>query len=173
MAAVWLAVPSGGDPRSSAARSDGATEAIEQLVWRLRRGERVLVFPEGTSTIGESVRRFHPRLFKAALLAHAARCRPSLCVIPRRDEPTRPCAPLSTMRSCRICGGLLGEPAIRVELFGEVYFSAFLSGCISQANLQRSMSFYRNVTGGSDSKPYDLQTAVRPLKPLALALFSK
>ena len=47
----------------------GAGEATAQLVWRLRRGERVLVFPEGTSTTGATVRRFHPRLFQAAILA--------------------------------------------------------------------------------------------------------
>lgn len=49
--------------------TNGASDATEQLIWRLRQGERVLVFPEGTSTIGESVRRFYPRLFQAALLA--------------------------------------------------------------------------------------------------------
>ena len=47
----------------------GAGEAMEHLVWRLRQSERVLVFPEGTSTTGETVRRFHPRLFQAAILA--------------------------------------------------------------------------------------------------------
>jgi len=48
---------------------NGAGEAMEHLVWRLRQGERVLVFPEGTSTTGETVRRFYPRLFQAAILA--------------------------------------------------------------------------------------------------------
>jgi len=48
---------------------NGAAEAMEQLAWRLRQGQRVLVFPEGTSTAGETVRRFYPRLFQAALLA--------------------------------------------------------------------------------------------------------
>ena len=48
---------------------NGAGEATEHLVWRLRQGERVLVFPEGTSTTGAAVRRFHPRLFQAAILA--------------------------------------------------------------------------------------------------------
>ncbi|MBK8184609.1 MAG: 1-acyl-sn-glycerol-3-phosphate acyltransferase [Candidatus Competibacteraceae bacterium] len=70
-------------------RSDGATEAIEQLVWRLRRGERVLVFPEGTSTIGESVRRFHPRLFSGAagpLLGAGHRFALSPCA---RNQPRR------------------------------------------------------------------------------------
>lgn len=49
---------------------NGAGAAIEQLVWRLRQGERVLVFPEGTSTTGQAVRRFFPRLFQAAILTH-------------------------------------------------------------------------------------------------------
>lgn len=46
---------------------DGAQAAAEELVWRLqRRDGRMLVFPEGTSTDGRSVRRFHARLFQAA-----------------------------------------------------------------------------------------------------------
>lgn len=48
---------------------NGAGEAAEQLIWRLRNGGRILVFPEGTSTTGETVRRFYPRLFQAALHA--------------------------------------------------------------------------------------------------------
>ncbi|HNW78343.1 MAG TPA: lysophospholipid acyltransferase family protein [Candidatus Competibacteraceae bacterium] len=48
---------------------NGAGEAAEQLTWRLRNRGRVLVFPEGTSTDGRSVRRFFARLFQAALLA--------------------------------------------------------------------------------------------------------
>lgn len=108
-------------------RSDGATEAIEQLVWRLRRGERVLVFPEGTSTIGESVRRFHPRLFKAALLA---RC--SVQAIALRyphARGTNPAVPfVGDDALLPHLWRLLGEPAIRVELhFGEVYFSPHFS----------------------------------------------
>lgn len=48
---------------------DGAARATEELVWRLRREGRVLIFPEGTSTDGQTVRRFHSRLFQAAVLA--------------------------------------------------------------------------------------------------------
>jgi 1-acyl-sn-glycerol-3-phosphate acyltransferase len=47
---------------------NGAREAMEHLAWRLRQGERVLIFAEGTSTTGETVKRFYPRLFQAALL---------------------------------------------------------------------------------------------------------
>lgn len=48
---------------------NGAGEAAEQLAWRLRQGGRMLVFPEGTSTTGDGVRRFYPRLFQAAIHA--------------------------------------------------------------------------------------------------------
>lgn len=48
---------------------NGAGEAAEHLTWRLRNRGRVLVFPEGTSTNGGTVRRFYPRLFQAALHA--------------------------------------------------------------------------------------------------------
>lgn len=46
---------------------DGASEAMVTLVWRLRQGERMLIFPEGTSSTGADVKRFHPRLFQAAI----------------------------------------------------------------------------------------------------------
>jgi 1-acyl-sn-glycerol-3-phosphate acyltransferase len=48
----------------------GAGEAAGQLAWRLRQGGRLLIFPEGTSTTGEAVRRFYPRLFQAAIHTH-------------------------------------------------------------------------------------------------------
>ncbi|MFO7641217.1 MAG: lysophospholipid acyltransferase family protein [Candidatus Competibacteraceae bacterium] len=48
---------------------NGASEASGQLTWRLRNGGRMLVFPEGTSTTGETVRHFYPRLFQAAIHA--------------------------------------------------------------------------------------------------------
>lgn len=48
---------------------DASNAASELLTWHLIRGTNVLVFPEGTTTDGTGVRRFHPRLFAAALLA--------------------------------------------------------------------------------------------------------
>lgn len=44
-----------------------AATAVEEMVLRLDRGDRAAVFPEGTTSPGDSVRRFHPRLFDAAL----------------------------------------------------------------------------------------------------------
>jgi 1-acyl-sn-glycerol-3-phosphate acyltransferase len=48
---------------------NGASDAGAEIVWRLRQGERMVIFPEGTSTRGEKVKRFYPRLFQAAILA--------------------------------------------------------------------------------------------------------
>lgn len=43
-----------------------AASAAEEMTRRLARGERVAVFPEGTTSDGSEVRRFHPRLLEAA-----------------------------------------------------------------------------------------------------------
>lgn len=98
----------------------GAAAATEQLLWRLRQGECITVFPEGTSTNGETVRRFHPRLFQSALLA---RC-PVQAIALRYPDRT------GTNRIVPFIGEdtllphlwrLLGESAIEVKLhFGSV-----------------------------------------------------
>lgn len=43
----------------------------EQMIWRLRQGQRLMLFPEGTTTTGDKVLRFHGRLFQPAALAGA------------------------------------------------------------------------------------------------------
>jgi 1-acyl-sn-glycerol-3-phosphate acyltransferase len=48
---------------------NGAGDAGAEIAWRLRQGERMVIFPEGTSTRGDKVKRFYPRLFQAAILA--------------------------------------------------------------------------------------------------------
>ncbi|MGH8503332.1 MAG: lysophospholipid acyltransferase family protein [Gammaproteobacteria bacterium] len=50
---------------------NAANQAAEQIAFRLRRGDNIVLFPEGTTTDGHSVRRFHPRLFGAAVHAEA------------------------------------------------------------------------------------------------------
>jgi 1-acyl-sn-glycerol-3-phosphate acyltransferase len=97
---------------------NGAGEAMEQLVWRLRQGERVLVFPEGTSTTGETVRRFFPRLFQAAILA---RC-PVQAIALRYPHPdgVHPIAPfVDDDALLPHLWKLLGEPGIVAELYFE------------------------------------------------------
>ena len=99
---------------------NGAAEAMEQLAWRLRQGQRVLVFPEGTSTAGETVRRFYPRLFQAALLA---RC-PVQAIALRYPHPEgiNPAVPfVGDDELLPHLWRLLGEPAMVAELhFGIV-----------------------------------------------------
>jgi 1-acyl-sn-glycerol-3-phosphate acyltransferase len=43
----------------------------EHMAWRLRQGRRLMLFPEGTTTAGDRVLRFHPKLFQPARLAAA------------------------------------------------------------------------------------------------------
>jgi 1-acyl-sn-glycerol-3-phosphate acyltransferase len=53
-----------GDAEQSAATS-------ETMTWLLRRGTRLMLFPEGTTTRGEQVLRFHGKLFQPAQRAGA------------------------------------------------------------------------------------------------------
>ncbi|CAG0975516.1 hypothetical protein ANRL3_01780 [Anaerolineae bacterium] len=46
--------------------SGQTTDTAELMVWRLRQGKRLLLFPEGTTTTGEKVLRFHGKLFQPA-----------------------------------------------------------------------------------------------------------
>jgi 1-acyl-sn-glycerol-3-phosphate acyltransferase len=48
-----------------------AQHAADEMTWILRRGCRLALFPEGTTTAGAGVARFHSRLFQAAVRAHA------------------------------------------------------------------------------------------------------
>lgn len=96
--------------------TDGAVTAAEQLVWRLRSGERVLVFPEGTSTDGRQVRRFHARLFQAAVLAG---CRVQALAVryPQADGTINPCAPfVDDDELTTHLWRLLGEAGLTAEL---------------------------------------------------------
>ncbi len=100
---------------------NGAGEAMEQLVWRLRQGERALVFPEGTSTTGETVRRFHPRLFQSAILT---RCPVQAIALryPQADGVNRLVPFVDDDELLPHLWRLLGEARIEAELhFGEIH----------------------------------------------------
>ena len=46
-----------------------ATAVGETMTWLLRRGERLMLFPEGTTTRGDQVLRFHSKLLQPAQMA--------------------------------------------------------------------------------------------------------
>jgi len=64
----WLAARAGTLFLRRADRG-AAQAAVLEMVWALRRGQNVVLFPEGTTTDGSVVRRFRPRMLEAALLA--------------------------------------------------------------------------------------------------------
>ncbi|QSA96342.1 1-acyl-sn-glycerol-3-phosphate acyltransferase [Methylococcus sp. EFPC2] len=53
-------------------RGDAEQTAVtaERMAWTLRQGKRLMLFPEGTTTAGDKVLRFHARLLAPAQLAH-------------------------------------------------------------------------------------------------------
>ncbi len=55
-------------------RGDAAStrQVAESMAWLLRQKRRIMVFPEGTSSTGDTVLRFHPRLFQPAVLVGGA-----------------------------------------------------------------------------------------------------
>ncbi|MCW8853495.1 MAG: 1-acyl-sn-glycerol-3-phosphate acyltransferase [Gammaproteobacteria bacterium] len=48
-----------------------AEQSVAEIAQALKNGGHVIIFPEGTTTDGTSVRRFHSRLFQAAIDAEA------------------------------------------------------------------------------------------------------
>lgn len=51
---------------------DASDVAADQMTWSLMRGIPVVVFPEGTSSSGETVQRFYARLFQSAIRARSS-----------------------------------------------------------------------------------------------------
>jgi 1-acyl-sn-glycerol-3-phosphate acyltransferase len=62
---------------------------VERMTWCLRQGKPVVLFPEGTTTTGERVLRFHARLFQPARLAHV----PTQAIAIEYAGPARAIAP--------------------------------------------------------------------------------
>ncbi len=90
---------------------DGGTAAAEEMAQRLQRGERVAVFPEGTTSDGTDMRHFHPRLFGAALSAGV----PIQPVALRYDNARAPyTGGVSFMGHL---WGILGEPRIHADVY--------------------------------------------------------
>lgn len=88
---------------------------VEQMVWVLASGRCLLIFPEGTSTDGRQVRRFHARLYQAAIHTHAAV--QAIAVRYPHAGGTHPAAPfVGDDNLLRHLWRLLGAHSIRAEL---------------------------------------------------------
>lgn len=92
------------------------TDAIsDQITWLLRRGRNVILFPEGTTSDGRSVRRFHSRLYQAALRTQAQV--QAVAVSYPHPSGVHPAAPfIGDDNLARHLWTLLAEPNVDVTL---------------------------------------------------------
>ncbi len=71
-------------------RGKGAPKAIDEVTASLRKSNGVVIFPEGRTSDGAVVKRFHPRIFESAIRAGTAVIPVSLIY---RDSKTLPFKP--------------------------------------------------------------------------------
>jgi len=86
----------------------------------LRAGERVVVFPEGTTTDGTLVERFYPALFQAAIDARTLVQPVALRYLDARGRPTRGAIFVGDMTLVTSIRRVIAEPSLNAELaFGQ------------------------------------------------------
>lgn len=131
----WLATRGGTLFIRRGARG-GADAAAEEITWHLIRGRRVVLFAEATTTRGDRVRTFHPRLFAAAIRAGVPVQPIALRYLPRIGAPygePHPVAPFVDDDTLLAhAWRVLGEPLIHVEL-------AFLKPLAVHDDLERKV----------------------------------
>ncbi len=94
---------------------NAANHAAEQIAFRLRRGDSIAIFPEGTTTDGYGMRRFHPRLFGGAMHAEADIQPAAIRYL--HPSGVHPAAPFMSNASLFAHGlRVLGEKRIDVEV---------------------------------------------------------
>lgn len=93
-----------------------ARRVKEVVTAALRAGERVVVFPEGTTTDGTRLRRFHPALFQAAIDA-GVRVQPVALRYPdAHGRPDPRAAFIDDVSLVASLSGMLHEPVLRAEM---------------------------------------------------------
>lgn len=92
-----------------------ASLAADRMTWALTQGRSLIVFPEGTTTDGRTVRSFHARLYQAAIRTRA-RIQPVAIAYPH-PTGTNPIAPfIGDDDLVRHLWALLGQDEIVVKL---------------------------------------------------------
>jgi 1-acyl-sn-glycerol-3-phosphate acyltransferase len=93
-----------------------AARVKEVVAAALRAGEQVVVFPEGTTTDGTRLKRFHPALFEAAIEA-GVRVQPVALRYPDANgRPDRRAAFIDDMSFLASLARVLQEPVLRAEI---------------------------------------------------------
>jgi 1-acyl-sn-glycerol-3-phosphate acyltransferase len=93
-----------------------AEQAKNAIISRMNEHGRVLFFPEGTTSSGESILRFHPRLFASALDAEVS-VQPLAVCYPHK-KGVNPVVPyIGDMTLLRSVWQLLSEPEIVAEVY--------------------------------------------------------
>ena len=91
------------------------TQSLDQMTAALSSGDHVVLFPEGKTTDGEKVRKFHARLFQCAIDSNK-KVQPVFINYPHETgvHPKAPFIDDITLYESAI--GLLGEPHLKVDL---------------------------------------------------------
>ncbi len=96
--------------------SQSAVHSMEQMANALKQGDHVVLFPEGTTTDGHSVRKFHARLFQSAIDSQRM-IQPVVIRYPHDEETVHPKAPfVNDITLYESAIGMLGEPHMQVEI---------------------------------------------------------
>ena len=98
-----------GSPRDAARVRDQITDA-------LHRGDRVAVFPEGTTTDGTSLRRFYPALFQSAIDSGGMVQPIAIRYVDDHGQPTAAAAFIDDMTFMASLRRIAAAPRITVEL---------------------------------------------------------
>ena len=92
-----------------------AEQSLTEITQALRNGGHVIIFPEGTTTDGTSLKRFHSRLFQAAIDARV-RVQPVALLYPHPDG-VHPRAPfIGDTQFLESTLGMISEKQMDVEL---------------------------------------------------------
>lgn len=95
--------------------SQAALHSMEKMTDALRQGDHVVLFPEGTTTDGHDVRKFHARLFQSAIESQRL-IQPIVIRYPHENGVHPKVAFVNDMTIYQSAIGMLGEPHIKVEV---------------------------------------------------------
>jgi 1-acyl-sn-glycerol-3-phosphate acyltransferase len=109
----WLAMRAGS---LFIVRGNGQQKAADDITAALRTGESVLFFPEGTTTDGLSLRRFHPRLMRAAQEANAAIQPVALRYLDAQNQPNPRVAYIDDDSFGDTLQRIISESGLRAEI---------------------------------------------------------